>query len=51
MNKSVGMKNRVTMNGGGEGLVRPFKSQEFWECIGCILSAVIYGKKWHKFWS
>ena len=28
MNKAVGMKNRVTICGGGKRLVRPFKSQE-----------------------
>ena len=51
MNESVGMKNRVTMDGGGKRLVCPLKSQEFWKCIGCILSAVTYGKKGHKLWS
>ena len=51
MNEAVGMKNCVTMDGGGKRLVRPFKRQEFWKCIGCILSAVKYGKKGHKLWS
>ena len=27
MNEAVGMNNRVTMNGGGKQLVRPFKRQ------------------------
>ena len=51
MNEAVGIKNRVTMNGGGKRLVRTFKRQEFWKCIGFILSAVTYGKKGHKLWS
>ena len=51
MNEAVGMKNRVTMNGGRKWLVFPFKRQEFWKCIGCIISAVTYGKKGHKLWS
>ena len=51
MNKAVGMKNRVTMIGGGKWLVILFKSQEFWKFIGCILSPVTYGKKGHKIWS
>ena len=37
MNEAVFIKNRYTVNGGGKRLVRPFKSQEFWKCIGCIL--------------
>ena len=45
------MNNCVTTNGGGKRLVRPFKRQELWKCIGCILSAVTYGKKLHKLWS
>ena len=44
-NEVVGMKNRVTMNGGWKLLVRPFKGQELWKCIGCIILAVTYGKK------
>ena len=51
MNEAVGMKNRVTTNGGGKRLVCPFKMQEFCKYIGCILSTVTYGKKWHKIWS
>ena len=51
MNEAVGMENRVTMNGGGKRLVRPFKSQEFWKYIGCIISEDIYGKKGHTLWS
>ena len=51
MNEAVGINNRVKMNGGGKGLVLPFKRQEFWKCIGCVLSAVTYGKKGHKLWS
>ena len=51
MNEAVVVNNRVTMNGEGKQLVRPFKSQVFWKCIGCILSEVTYGKKGHKLWS
>ena len=48
MNEEVCMKNRITFNGGGKRKVKKFKRQEFWKCIGCILSAVTYGKKGHK---
>ena len=48
MNEAVGMKNCFTMNGGGKKLVRPFKRQDFWKCIGCILSEVTYGKIGHR---
>ena len=48
MNDAVGMKNRFMMNGGGKRSVRPFKSQEFWKCIGCVLSTVTYRNKVHK---
>ena len=37
--------------GGGERIVRPFRSQELGKCIGCVLSAVTYGKNVHKLWS
>ena len=51
MNEAVGMKNHVTINGGGKRLVIPFRSHEFCKCIGCTLSAVNYGNKGHKRWS
>ena len=51
MNEAVCMNNRVTMNGVGKRLVRPFKRQEFWKCVGYIIQAVTYGKKGHKVWS
>ena len=51
MNEAVGIKNRVTINGGGKRLVRNFKRQEFWKYIGCVLFSVTYGKKGHKLWS
>ena len=51
MNEAVDMKNRVTINGEGKRLVRPFKSHVLWKCIGCTLSVVTYGKKLHKLWS
>ena len=47
-NEMVGMKIIFTIYGGGERLVRPFKSQEFWKCIVCVLSEFTYGKKVHK---
>ena len=36
INEAVGMKNHVTPDGGGDRIVRPFKRQELWKCIGCI---------------
>ena len=51
MNEAVTMKNCVTLNGGGKQQVKKFTRQEFWKCIGCILSAVTYGKKGRKLWS
>ena len=39
------------MNGGGERLVRTLKTKELCKYIGCILSAVTYGKKGNKIWS
>ena len=51
MNEAVCMMNRVTLNGGGKQQVKIFTRQEFWKCIGCILSAVTYGKKGRKLWS
>ena len=51
MNEVVFIKNCSTSNGGGKRPVKPFKRQEFWKCIGCILSAVTYGKKGRKLWS
>ena len=51
MNEAVCMKNCVTLNGGGKRQVKKFKRQELWKFIGCILSAVIYGKKGRKLWS
>ena len=51
MNEAVCMKNRFTSNGGGKRPVKPFKMQELWKYIGCILSAVTYGKNGRKLWS
>ena len=51
MNKAVFMNNRVSENGGGKRQVKKLKSQEFWKCIGCILSAVTYVRKGRKLWS
>ena len=51
INEVVVMKNRVTVGEGGERIVRPFRRQEFWKFIGCLLSEVTYGKKEHKLWN
>ena len=51
MNEAVCMKNCVTLNGGGKRQLKIFTRQEFWKCIGCILSAVTYRKKGRKLWS
>ena len=51
MNEEVGTKNRVTVGGGGKRIVRIFRRQEFWKCIGCILLTVTYGNKGNKIWS
>ena len=45
------MKNRVLLDGGEKRIVCPFRRKEFWECIGCLLSAVTYGRKGQKIWS
>ena len=51
MDEVFGMNNRFTMDGVGKRIVCPFKRQESRNCIGCIISAVTYGKKGHKLWS
>ena len=50
-NEAVGTKNRFTIDGGGKRLVCPFNRKYFWKRIGCILSAVTFGKKGHQLWS
>ena len=45
MNEAVGTKNHLKMNGEGEKIVCPFRRQEIWKCIGCVLSEVTYRKK------
>ena len=50
INEAVGEKNCLEKSGGGKRLVCPCRMQEFWEYIGCILSAVTYGKKGHNLW-
>ena len=47
MNEVVGMKNHLTMDGGKKRLFCPFRRQDFWKCIGCIISAVTYRNKRH----
>ena len=44
-NEVVGMNNRFTVGGIGKRIVYPYKSQWFCKCIGCVLSAITYGKK------
>ena len=50
INQLVGINNRLTMDRWVKRIVLPFKRQEFCKLIGCILSAVTYGKKGHKIW-
>ena len=50
MNVAVGEKNCLDLSVGKRQLVHPFRRQERWKCIGCILSAVTYGKKRHNIW-
>ena len=50
MNEAVRMKNIFIVDGVGKRLVSPFKRQEFWKCIGCVLLAVTCDKKVHKLW-
>ena len=51
MNEAVVMKNRFTMDGGGNQIVHPLIRQELCKCIGCVLSEFTYGKKGHNIWS
>ena len=51
INESDVTNSRFTMDGGGKRLFCPFKRQEFWKCIGCVLWEVNYGKKGHTIWS
>ena len=50
MNIAVGEKNCLDNSGDEKQLVFTFRRQEFWKCIGLIISAVTYGKKLHKLW-
>ena len=43
MKEAVTMKNRFILNGGGKRQVKKFTRQEFWKCIGCILSDITFG--------
>ena len=45
MDEAVGEKNRIENYGGRKRLVCPFRRQDFWKYIGCILSEVNYGIK------
>ena len=45
MIEAVVINNRFTMDWGWKRLVSPFKRQKFCKCIGCVISAVTYGKK------
>ena len=51
MNETVGMKNCLMMSEENKRLVLPFRRQEFWKCIGYVLSSVTCGKKGHNIWS
>ena len=51
INEVVGMKNCLDISGVRKRVVRPFRRQELWKYIGCIISALTYGKKGHKIWS
>ena len=51
MNEAVGVNNCLTMDRGKKRSVCPFRRQELWKYIGCILLAVTYGNKGHKPWS
>ena len=51
INEAVGMKNFFTMDGVGKRLVFTFRRQDLCKCIGCVLSAVDYGKKGKHIWS
>ena len=51
MNEAVGMKNLVTMDGGGKLVFCPFRRQELWKCIGCVLLTSTFRKKGHKLWN
>ena len=50
MNLAVGENNCLDVYGGKIRLVHPFRRQEIWKFIGCIISAVTYGKKGHNIW-
>ena len=51
MDEAVGMKNRVMVGGGGKQIVFPFKRQELWKFIDCLISEFTYGNKGKKLWS
>ena len=51
VNEVVVVRNNFIVNGGGKRLVCPFKRQEFWKRIGCILLEVTDGKKGNTIWS
>ena len=50
VNVAVGEKNCLDLSVEKRQLVHPFRRQECWKFIGCILSAVTYGKKGHNIW-
>ena len=45
MNEAVGMKNHVTMDGGGKRIVRSFIRREFWKSIGLFYQQLPLGRK------
>ena len=50
INEAVGENNRIDDSGRKKGLVFPFRRQELWKFIRCIILAVAYGKKEQNIW-
>ena len=44
------MMRLVDKSGENKRLFCPFRSQEFWKCIGCIILTANYGNKGHTLW-
>ena len=51
MNEAVVIRNFFTIDREEKQLVHTLKRREFWECIGCVILSVTYGKKENKLWS
>ena len=50
MNEAVGERNRLHKFTNNIRLVKIISKMEFWKCFGCIILAVIYGKKGCMIW-